>query len=67
MIACGVTPQQIAKGEFSKSDVMTSLDIARHFGQNPITFLQELAMSPAWLVELLAWYVSVDTASQKGM
>ena len=65
-MACGLTPEQIGKGDYAKSDVMTGLDIARHFGQNPITFLRELSTSPAWLVELLAWYVSVAKASQRG-
>jgi hypothetical protein len=60
---CGVSPEQIGKGEFTRSDVMTGLDIAKHFGQNPITFLRELAMAPAWMVDMLAWYVSVDKAS----
>lgn len=63
-MACGLTPAQIGKGEFARSDVMIGLDIARHFGQNPITFLRELATAPAWLVDLLGWYVSVDTASR---
>jgi len=63
-MACGLTPDQIAKGDYSKSDVMAGLDIARHFGQNPITFLRELATAPAWMVDMLAWYVSVDTAGR---
>lgn len=65
MIECGVTTEQVAKGEFVWGDLGTAFEIARCFGQDPIEYARKLAHEPEWMVDLLALYVTLRDTKDK--
>lgn len=59
-----MSAQQIAEGAFEWTDVGMAYVIAAEFGQDPIAFAQRLAHEPRWLVDQLAWFVSLREAKR---
>lgn len=56
--------KQIADGAYEWTELGTAYRIAAEFGQDPIRFARRLAREPAWVVEQLAFFVTLREAAR---